>query len=289
MAARKGSSQIHWKDLKPWLEELSLEFNRSEFLATDPIGLVYDYPHREDREIVAFICALFAFGNVKAMRKMLVSLLNSLSPQPSEFIKKASAREIDLIAKSFQYRFIHGSDLKGFLLILQRILSEHENLETFFASFKRQTLISKEHTPTSDLVSVITQARDLCVKPSDSRGLKFLFADPHRSAGKRWHLFLRWMVRKDEVDLGLWTLFKPAELILPLDTHLHQICYELEFTKRKQLNAFTALEVTERLRVLNPDDPLKYDFALCRLGVLRQKNDRLKALKSQGTFGPASN
>ncbi len=249
-----------------WLEEILSEFSRKNFLYSDPLGVVHQYQDPKDQELIALVSALFAFGNVTSILKTLEQILRPLEGRPYEVLLHLKKSEMKKIWGKSYYRFYTSADIIFLFDRLQRILKAHGRLETAFASgWKGDTL-----------TSVLNFRSLFTAEAPQSNGIKFMFAHPFEGTAKRWHMFLRWVVRKDDVDLGLWKSIPKSHLIQPLDTHLFQIGRALKLTRFKSPGLNAALQMTESFKKWAPEDPIKFDFALCRLGVLRQRNSRLK-------------
>lgn len=269
-------------ELKTFLNRLLAEYHRPELLWSDPLEFSHRYPDPWDREAVALVSALLAYGNVKQIRRSVDNLLKRMeraARSPSEFVRLVD-RDLSWGVKAldgFVHRFNVGKDLALLLALLGRSWRVHGSLGAHFLS---------HHSPnaadiSSALNSLIREWKDWAGR-SSSRSFDYLLTAPEDgSACKRWCMFLRWMGRKDELDLGLWNegsplagtfpegrSLRPSQLILPLDTHTGRISQYISLTRRKSLNWKAALEVTEALRACDPEDPSQYDFALSRLGIL---------------------
>lgn len=247
------------EEAKRKLDRIFSEFNHAMYVQTDPISLVHSFDKKEDQEVVALIAALFSFGNVTSILKTLESVLRPLGDRPYETLMASSPAQLRVHWKYSYYRFYTSSDITNLFLSLKKILEEHGDLGSAFKSCW-----------TGNTLDSLARFRAL-FRPAKTNGHRFMFADPHAGAAKRWHMFLRWLVRKDAIDLGLWDFVPKSSLILPLDTHLFDISRALKLTSRKTAGLQTALELTELFRKWNPEDPIKYDFALCRIGVLGLK------------------
>lgn len=227
--------------------------------------LSYDKPDpllvasRYRDESVALICALFGYGNAHQIVKFLDSLDFSLLDQSEIKVKEALDRHY--------YRFQKSEDVIALFIALKR-LKEIDSIENIFHQGYR-----KEEDILDGLWHFIDKLSSLY--PRHSQGYRFLIGSiPKKvsSAGtyKRYMMFLRWMVRDDHLDMGLWSKIKKRDLIMPLDTHTFQVSLRLGLLDRKSYDMKAALELTEQLRVFDPEDPVKYDFALYRLGQEKQ-------------------
>lgn len=242
--------------LKSRLDEMARRFGPGR-LAFDPIRFPRGYESRPDRETVALIAAIFAYGNVKAIGGYLEGILRGLGPSPAAALTGGG------IPRDLKpYRFQTGEDVGRFLAALGTLLSEHGSLEE---AFKRGT-----GDPEERLEAFASRLRERCGRPS--RGLLHLMPLPSDgSACKRWWMFLRWVVRPDDgVDLGLWSCLSPAQLRMPVDTHVARIAYALGLSRRKTADRAFAVELTEALKLFCPEDPTRYDFALAHMGISRE-------------------
>ena len=227
----------------------------------DPILVASKY----NDETIALICALFAYGNVKQIVKFLESLDFSLLKQDDNIIENR--------LKNHYYRFQKSEDIVVLFIALKRV-KQIDSLENIFLSGYKKTL-----NPIDGINALILTIKD--VYNYSSHGYDFLIGKvttktKGSSALKRWMMFLRWMVRDDNIDLGLWSQVNKADLIIPLDTHTFNIGKKLGLLKRKTYDLEAAIELTNRLKEFDKDDPLKYDFALYRIGqekILRRGKD----------------
>ena len=217
----------------------------------DPILVAYRYKD----PTISLICALFAYGNVKQIVKFLDSLDFSLLKKSDEEIKEA--------LKNHYYRFQKSEDVIALFIVLKR-LNEKTSLEEVFANGydKNSSVIDGVHAIIELLLSLY---------PHSSKGYNFLIGKvtkKTKGAGalKRWMMFLRWMVRDDNIDMGLWNNRFKADLIMPLDTHTFNVSLKLGLLKRKTYDLQAAIELTQTLKSFNQNDPLRYDFAIYRLG-----------------------
>jgi len=244
--------------LREELETLYHQWNYRDLVHPDPLEKVYLYHRKEDQEVVAYLTAIMAYGRVDAILKALDNLLSLLGPHPYQSLLSLKGEQLDALLKDFRYRFYSGSKLSRFLKGIGGILREYGSLESCFRA--GQPPGADNYLPGLDFLQE-------CIRKKEDGDWKHILTFSHAGgAQKRLHLFLRWMIRKDRVDLGLWD-FSPHRLLIPLDTHMHQVSLELGLTKRKQSDCKAVLEITEALRGLCPQDPVKYDFALTRAGI----------------------
>lgn len=217
----------------------------------DPIIVAYRYKD----ETIALICALFSYGNVK----QIVNFLNSLDFS----LLYKSDEQIRITLQQHYYRFQKSEDIIALFISLKR-LQETTTLETVF----KQAYI-KHHNIIDGINELIITIRNLY--PHESRGYNFLLSKvttKTKGSGtlKRWMMFLRWMVRDDNIDMGLWHGINRSDLIIPLDTHTFSVSHKLGLLKRKTYDLEAAIQLTNKLKSFDEDDPLKYDFTLYRIG-----------------------
>jgi uncharacterized protein (TIGR02757 family) len=239
--------------------------------ATDPVHIVRRFSAPEDREIVGFCAAGLAFGRVASVLQSIESLLAVMGSHPARFVRDFDpARERDRLTP-LVHRWIRGRDLMALLLILQRMLRESGSIEAFFLEGDDP---GQPHVGTAlDSFSTRALATDLREaygrRVPKQRGVTYFFPRPSAgSACKRLNLFLRWMVRRDEIDLGVWTHLSPARLIVPLDTHVIRLGRCLRLTRYTSPGWKMASEITASLRNVDALDPVRYDFALCHVGMM---------------------
>lgn len=261
--------------LKVLLDELYHRYSRPVFLSTSALRIPHDYTRPEDQEIAAFVTASLAYGNVTQIHRSARAALEAMGGSPARFIRRFDPARDPARFWRFVHRFNSGFDLALLCHLLHQAIAAAGSLQAFF--LKGYDPVHEDIEPA--LTSFVGRMLSLDVSPFYSSdllpakaGVRFFFPSPTQgSACKRLNLFLRWMVRRgDAIDFGVWAEVSPSKLIVPLDTHVARIARQLGLTKIKQPNWRMAKEVTGRLRAFDPEDPVKYDFALCRLGVLKQ-------------------
>ena len=251
------------------LDALYARYNRREFVHPDPLEFLYDYEDVRDREIVGLVASSLAYGRVAQILKSISSILKRM-PSPSEFLRHTSRESLFTIFKDFKHRFTTGEELSAMLFGIKCVIDRHGSLYTCFATYLNdddETIFPALSAFARELATAANGRRNSLL-PSPAKG----------SACKRLHLFLRWMVRRDDVDPGGWDNIPTSKLIVPLDTHMYRICRALKLTQRKQADACTAAEITTAFRAIASADPVKYDFALTRLGI-RAETDLRAFLK----------
>lgn len=225
--------------------------------------MAYRFHSAKDREAVAFISAIFSYGNVKLIQNSLGRIFSNFENKFVDELKTLSEVNLRKRISSIYYRFYTETDIYYLLLYLKKIYSENESLEKYYL----QVLSDEEHISET----IFKDWNSFLSTHYFSNGLKFMIANPKLgSANKRLNMFLRWVVRKDNIDLGMWSIIKPENLLFPLDTHTSRICYYLGLCETEKADSKNVIEVTKSLLKINPSDPVKYDFAISRLGILNE-------------------
>lgn len=257
--------------IKDILEKLYCRYNHKKFVPPDPLQFVYRYSTPADMEIVAFLASALAYGRVEQIEKSLTDLFGPMGNSPFEFVQNFNGEQKERL-KSFKHRFTTGNDISDLMKLLQVILSKYGSVEGFFMQGYSDS--------DENVIPALSRFCDSLTAGHNgqmTRGLKYLLADPARgSACKRLNLFLRWMVRDDDVDTGLWEAVDKAKLIVPVDVHMGRLCKILGFYDRKSISLSTALEITAGFRQIEPADPVKYDFALSRIGIVENCNGNFR-------------
>ena len=254
--------------LRPALERLYLEC-AGPAAPEDPIDCVRVYSSSDDREIAAFVAAGLAFGRVASIKSSVGAVLARMGPSPAAFVREfAPGRDAGPFLP-FVHRWVRGRDIVALLLILRHVLDTSGSLE--------QCFLDGDDAASPDIGTALesfgARARAVDLRPvygsRDARpGAHAFFPLPSGgSACKRLNLFLRWMVRRDAVDLGIWTRVSPARLVVPLDVHVIRVGRCLGLTPYASPGWRMASSITASLRQIDPSDPVKYDFALCHLGM----------------------
>jgi uncharacterized protein (TIGR02757 family) len=258
--------------LRDRLETLVRTTDREGRRDADPVSFVHRYASADDREVAGLIAASLAFGNVKAIRAKVGLALDRLGPSPSETVDRASHRDLEERLRGFVHRVWSGDDLAAMLANAGAIRRASGSLGRAFAMALAEADANEPRDGDRAFVSALATFADALRGPSPSRGLRHMIPDPRAgSACKRLLLWLRWMIRpSDGVDLGVWAELSASRLVIPVDTHVHRIARNLGLTKRRDASLRTAMEITHRLRVLDAADPVRYDFAICHLGVSRE-------------------
>ena len=253
------------RKLKKALDSLYERYGWKRYVDPDPLVFLYDYPDIRDREIAGLIASSLAFGGVRQIMASVEKVLSPMGRSPREFVTTTSRRHLSRIFEAFRHRWASSEDLVRMLTGVRSVIEKHGSLEKgFTAGMKKDDV---------DVIPAMTRFASEIVCTGSGAGT-CLIPDPCRkSACKRLNLFLRWMVRSDNVDPGGWNCVPASKLIIPLDTHMFRFASLLGMTGRKQANLATAREITAEFAKMSPDDPVRYDFALTRLGI-RRDDDR---------------
>jgi len=250
---------VHVTEHRERLQRLYESYNRREFVHPDPVEFLYAYSDVRDREVAGLIAASLAYGNVRQILRSVSRILAAMGESPYGFLIDASEAYLFETFRDFRHRFTSGTDLSIMLVGVKRACERHGSLQGCFEQGLKgshETVIPALGAFVRELTGHARQ-EPFYLLPSPERG----------SACKRLNLFLRWMVRNDQVDPGGWDQVSAAKLIVPLDTHMHRIALRLGLTSRRQANLLTACEITEAFRAIDPADPVKYDFCITRLGI----------------------
>jgi uncharacterized protein (TIGR02757 family) len=255
--------------LQPALERLYADFNLAHS-TRDPIWTVRRYADPADQEVAAFIAAVLAFGNVQSVLNSIDAVLAVMAPSPAAFLRQFTPAQAPCF-EPLVHRWIGSLDLAALTWQLHLMLRDHGSIEGFFRAGGAG---AGEAPIDAALESFSTRAMSLDLTPIYGRrrprpGVAYFFSRPSSGgACKRLNLFLRWMVRRDAVDLGLWSAVRPSQLVVPLDTHIIRVGRCLGLTARVSPGWKMAADITATLRRLAPDDPVRYDFAMCHLGMM---------------------
>ncbi len=240
---------------------------------SDPIVFVGRYASPADREVVGWIASAFAYGRVATIQANVAQILTALGPRPSATLDGLDdfAAFVRERLPRFRHRFHGPLDAAALLFAIASARREAGSVGSFF----QRELRNGERDVAGLLSRVVGRIEGLDYRPAlGVRSLpprhpaRFFFPDPAAgSACKRWNLYLRWMVRKDLLDFGLWPEISPSRLVIPTDTHIHLVARRLGLTRRRGADWRTAREITDRLARFDPLDPVRFDYALCRIGI----------------------
>ncbi len=259
--------------LRPLLLGLDATLDRAARLAADPVELPRRHASPDDQEVAGLLAAALAYGRADLFKPILVRLLDQLGPSPARAVE-AFARAPDVASLSwFRYRFNRPADLAALLAAIGHVRLVHGSLGARFSGLFE----AAGGGPAALRPALAALGAELRGAPPvaallrgrGARGLRHLLPDAAGpGAAKRWNLYLRWMVRgPDAVDLGAWRGVPRSALVIPLDTHVMRVSRCLGLTRRSDASWRTAEEITASLRRVDPDDPVRFDFALCHLGM----------------------
>lgn len=249
-------------ELKLFLDEKTLQYQQPEFLDSDPIQIPHRFSSKSDIEIAAFLTATIAWGNRMSIIRSANRMMELMEESPCDYVLDASDSELEKLA-GFVHRTFNGDDFTTFIRGLRHLYTTYGGMEPLFSTYSK----------TEGVQNAITKVRGHFFEIPHPRRSEKHFSNPARgSAAKRLNMFLRWMVRPADsgVDFGLWSGIPPALLSCPLDVHSGKVARALGLLTRKQNDARAVAELDTALRKLDPEDPVKYDFALFGLGVFEK-------------------
>lgn len=235
-------------------------------ISPDPIEFPHRFKSPPDIEISAFIASVFAYGSVSQILNTLEKIFELIENDPKNFISDYNPKKDWKLFKDIKHRFYTGEDIAALFTGLKKIYEIYGSLNYLFLLYyfaKAENIKDSLSFFSQNLTHII------CHESGHySNGIKFMFPDPSKgSACKRQNLFLRWMIRNDELDFGLWKEIPPNKLVIPVDTHIAKIGKYLKLTRRKNVSWAMAEEITNNLKKYDQADPVKYDFALCHIGM----------------------
>lgn len=237
---------------------------------TDPIQIVRRFDRPDDQEVVAFCAAALAFGRVQSVLNSIEGLLEAMGPSPTAYVRAFEPARDRRSLDHLVHRWTRGIDLAALVWVLRQMLDSHGSIEGFFVDGADPSASTVEDA----LDAFSRRACALNLRAVYGRiipkpGVAYFFARPSSGgACKRLNLFLRWMVRQDRVDLGVWTRVKPSQLIVPLDTHVIRVGRCLRLTRYSSPGWRMAADITRALTALDPLDPVRFDFSLCHIGMM---------------------
>jgi len=259
--------------LRPLLLGLDATLDRAARLAADPVELPRRYRSPDDQEVAGLLAAALAYGRADLFKPILVRLLDELGPSPAAAVARFAAAPEVASLDWFRYRFNRPADLAALLSAIGHLRREHGSLGARFQALFEAAGGGPEalRPALAGLASELREAPPVAplLEGRGTAGLRHLLPDAAGpGAAKRWNLYLRWMVRgPDGIDLGAWGGVPRAALLVPLDTHVMRVSRCLGLTRRADATWRTAEEITASLRLIDPADPVRFDFALCHLGM----------------------
>ena len=251
------------------LEKLCKIYENKEFIKDDPVQFPHRYKDKKDIETAGFLASLFAYGKRELFIAVLNRMFEQMGAHPFDFVKNGgSVRDID-------YRFSKNVDIEQILVILNKLYTKDKSsLEELFAyGWEKSGTVSL-------MLQTVVDYFYANVTKEVTAGFYHLIPNPsNKSPMKRMNMFLRWMIRDGEVDFGLWKFMPKSELMIPLDVHVARISRELGLLKRSSNDWRTVEELSAKLREMDKDDPIKYDFALFGYGVNNQKIQKIQKIE----------
>jgi len=235
----------------------------------DPLEFPHRFTNWNDIEISAFLASVFAYGKVTQIINTLEKIHAAMGESPHKFVTNYSVENKSEFPIEIKHRFFTHNDIHALFLMMEKIYNTYGSLKFLFLLY----YFPNDDNLKSSLSFFSRNLLDLILHFSEkTNGIKFMFPDPNKgSACKRMNLFLRWMVRYDELDFGLWKEIPPKQLVIPVDTHVAKVCRELKLTRSKIAGWKMAEEITNNLKKFDSDDPVKYDFAICHIGMRKMK------------------
>ena len=256
-------------NLKKFLDRKIIEFNNPDFIKDDPICIPHLFSKKQDIEIAGFFAAVFAWGIRKTIINKSKLLLQLMDNAPYDFCVNHSDEDLKKLI-GFCHRTFNDTDLLYFISFFKFHYSKHQSLESAF--FNNSTMKQFNNPDTVERSLNYFYQYFFSLEHVPARTKKHIASPQKNSSCKRLNMYLRWMVRNDNkgVDFGIWKKISPAQLICPVDVHVARVAKHFHLLKRKQTDWQAAVELTEELRKLDKNDPVKYDFALFGLGVLEK-------------------
>ncbi len=257
------------RELKRILNRFYRTYDFRGRLQQDPIELPHRYRNPRDIEIAGFLASSFAYGKVGLFKPVVAKILSIMGKDPHDFLMHFSIARHERLFHGIRYRFNRNEDILCLFFILHAMLKNEGSIEKTFMRHYQET----DDNVGNALSGMITEFLSVNTAKVYGRNVRpagmmqFLPSPALGSTCKRQNLFLRWMVRDRDIDFGIWKGIPKNKLVMPLDTHIMKISQCLGFTKRTSADWKTAVEITESLKKLDPEDPLKYDFALCHHGI----------------------
>jgi uncharacterized protein (TIGR02757 family) len=255
--------------LGPRLQALYEDYNRED-AATDPIQIVRRYKKPADLEVVGFCAAALAFGRVASVLNTIETLTRILGPQPAAFVGRFEPAAPHSELRAMVHRWTRGVDIAALLWVLRQMLDRAGSIEAFFLEgYRRDAIDITDGLDSFSRRALALDLRSVYGRVPKRAGVCYFFPRPSAGSGcKRLNLFLRWMVRRDEVDLGVWRSIPPSKLIVPLDTHVIRLGRCLGLTRYTSPGWRMAAEITAALREIDPIDPVRFDFSICHVGMM---------------------
>ncbi|TVR15882.1 MAG: TIGR02757 family protein [Balneolaceae bacterium] len=253
-------------ELKPYLDAINFEVEKEDYIPHDPVKFMHAFSDKKDVEIAGFLAATMAWGRRDIVIAKTDNLLSRMQYSPLEFVMNYTQSHFKLLA-NFKHRTIKPVDLHGIILALQNIYQQFSDFEEFWEMCYHYAQKQNRHFLAVFHDEFFARSNDLA-----ARTRKHISTPEKGSTCKRLYMFLRWAIRKNSpVDPGIWEFMKPAELLVPFDVHVARQARKYGLITRRTNNLKTVIQLTESLRVMNPNDPAIYDYALFGMGALGYK------------------
>lgn len=259
-------------DLKKTLETIYSRYHDPAFLRIDPLECVHTIKGGSQQEIAGLLCAVLAYGRAEIIIRNCNRVLDIMNRNPVDFVLNTNFKEKVSLLYGFKHRFNDNYDIALLLQCVGQIILEYGSIEAFFKS------LYKRNQPMKVTISRFVEemkafSHTFC--RLEKKSFEYLLPSPESgSACKRLNMYFRWMIRKnDGIDLGVWKNLPSSMLIIPVDTHVAQIAQNFGLSKRKNADWIMAEEITSRLREIDPVDPVRFDFSLCRMGMVNYRKD----------------
>lgn len=260
--------------IKNIIDEIFAEYHHPKYIGLDPLVCVHRFKERDDIEIVGLLASALAYGRVEIIVRSINTIIDVMDNEPAEFIRDTSYDKKVKLLGEFKHRFNDGVDIAALLQAIDTIMQQYGTLEKCFCQCMDMFINDNDGQFKAALTSFTNIIKDngraYC---GDRQSFEYLIPSPAKgSACKRMVMFLRWMIREnDGIDLGVWKFIPTSCLLVPVDTHVAQIARHYGLTSRTAADWKMAEEITDALRELDRDDPVKYDFALCHAGMVEYR------------------
>ena len=248
--------------LQELLENLYISY-KHKFSSKDPVWILHRFQDEKDIELIGLITAAYAYGSVEQINLFIETFLKRIGFKPHEFIINFTKHKDKKYLTGLYYRFYSENDLKQLINILHKVIIKYKTLKNSFL-----TGFDLKHKNIISALEKFSLTINNYSNANTGKYFRYMISNPaNASTCKRMNLFLRWMVRKDEIDTGIWNDIPTSMLIIPVDTHIARVSKKLKLVKRKSIDLKFAIELTEKLKCFDPLDPVKYDFSLCHIGL----------------------
>ncbi|MEO8664910.1 MAG: TIGR02757 family protein [Ignavibacteria bacterium] len=252
-------------ELKKYLDKIYLKY-KYRHSSGDPVWILHEFPDAKDIEIIGLITSCYAYGRVDQINFFINKFLKRIDFKVHEFTSNYSEHKDKKFLKDLFYRFNKEDDLSLLLINIKKALIKYGSLQNLF--------LEKYDPSEINILNALTNFSNVLNNNVRGKsGYNYLLPSPlNKSTCKRLNLYFRWMIRKDDIDIGVWSeSADKSKLIMPVDTHIYRIAKKLRLVKRKSCDMKFAVELTEKLKKFDKEDPVKYDFAMCHIGIEKQQ------------------